>query len=73
MRAFAFHSYVTNVYSQGLDPQTFGERCRSVSLKTIEALKPVKDLMHTITADNGKESCKTLRNTEGITSFFLFL
>ena len=27
-------------------------------LKTIEALKPVKDLMHTITADNGKEFAK---------------
>ena len=58
MRAFAFHSYVTNVYSQGLDPQTFGERCSSLVLKTIEALKPVKDLMHTITADNGKEFAK---------------
>ena len=34
-----------------MDPQTFGERY----LKTIEALQPIKDLIHTITADNGKE------------------
>jgi len=27
-------------------------------LKTIEALQPIKDLIHTITADNGKEFAK---------------
>ena len=26
-----------------------------LALKTIEALQPIKDLIHTITADNGKE------------------
>ena len=73
MRAFAFHSY-----EQTLTPKVWirkhsGKDVVPLVLKTIEALKPVKDLMHTITADNGKECCKTLRNTEGITSFFLFL
>ena len=32
-----------------------GKDATPLALKTIEALQPIKDLIHTITADNGKE------------------
>ena len=32
-----------------------GKDAVPLALKTIEALQPIKDLIHTITADNGKE------------------
>ena len=35
-----------------------GKDAAPLALKTIEALQPVKDLIHTITADNGKEFAK---------------
>ena len=35
-----------------------GKDAAPLALKTIEALQPVKDLIHTITADNGKEFTK---------------
>ena len=41
-----------------MDSQTFGERYAPLALKTIEALQPIKNLIDTITADNGKEFTK---------------
>ena len=35
-----------------------GKDAVSLALKTIEVLQPIKDLIHTITADNGKEFAK---------------
>ena len=35
-----------------------GKDAAPLALKTIEALQPIKDLIHTITADNGKEFTK---------------
>ena len=35
-----------------------GKDALPLALKTIEALQPIKDLIHTITADNGKEFAK---------------
>ena len=35
-----------------------GKDAVPLALKTIEALQPIKDLIHTITADNGKEFAK---------------
>ena len=35
-----------------------GKDATPLALKTIEALQPIKDLIHTITADNGKEFAK---------------
>ena len=35
-----------------------GKDAASLALKTIEAFQPIKDLIHTITADNGKEFAK---------------
>ena len=35
-----------------------GKDAAPLALKTIEALQPIKDLIHTITADNGKEFAK---------------
>ena len=35
-----------------------GKEAVPLALKTIEALQPIKDLIHTITADNGKEFAK---------------
>ena len=35
-----------------------GKDAAPLVLKTIEALQPIKDLIHTITADNGKEFAK---------------
>ena len=35
-----------------------GKDAIPLALKTIEALRPIKDLIHTITADNGKEFAK---------------
>ena len=46
------HCYVTNVYSQGLDPQTFGERCRPVSLKDHWSVVACKGFD---TYDNGRQ------------------
>ena len=38
-----------------MDPKAFGGKdAAPLALKTIEALQPIKDLIHTITADNGK-------------------
>ena len=50
-----------------------GKDATPLALKTIEALQPIKALIHTITADNGKEFAKTSRNSERIGNFFLFL
>ena len=46
-----------------------GKDAVPLALKTIEALQPIKDLIHTITADNGKEFAKH----QEIGKFFLFL
>lgn len=35
-----------------------GKDAAPLALRTIEALRPVKDLIHTITADNGREFAK---------------
>ena len=35
-----------------------GKDAAPLALKTIEVLQPIKDLIHTITADNGKEFAK---------------
>ena len=35
-----------------------GKDALPLALKSIEALQPIKDLIHTITADNGKEFAK---------------
>ena len=50
-----------------------GKDAAPLALKTIEVLQPIKDLIHTITADNGKEFLGTSENSEGIGNFFLFL
>ena len=42
-------------------------------LKTIEVLQSIKDLIHTITADNGKEFAKHQVIAEKLEKFFLFL
>ena len=36
-----------------------GKMPAPLDLKTIKALQPIKDLIHTITADNGKRICRT--------------
>ena len=50
-----------------------GKDAAPLALKTIEALQPIKDLIHTITADNGKEFLETSGNSGKIKNFFLFL
>ena len=41
-------------------------------LKTIEALQPIKDLIHTITAENGKEFAKHQEIAEKLEVSFYF-
>ena len=50
-----------------------GKDAAPLALKTIEVLQPIKDLIHTITADNGKEFLGTSGNSREIGNFFLFL
>lgn len=51
----------------------FWGRRRFVVLKNIETLQPIKDLKHTISADNGKKNCKISGNSREFGNFFLFL
>ncbi len=44
----------------------------SLVLKTIEALQSIKDLIHTITADNGKEFAKHQEIAEKLDISFYF-
>ncbi len=50
-----------------------GKDAAPLALKTIEVLQPIKDLIHTITADNGKEFLGTSGYSGEIGNFFLFL
>ena len=49
-----------------------GKDAAPLALKTIEALQPVKDLIHTITADNGKEFAKHQEIAEKLKISFYF-
>ena len=49
-----------------------GKDAAPLALKTIEALQPVKDLIHTITADNGKEFAKHQEIAEKLEISFYF-
>ena len=50
-----------------------GKEAAPLALKAIEALQPITDYIHTITADNGKRICKTSGNSKEFGNFFLFL
>ena len=49
-----------------------GKDAVPLALKTIEALQPIKDLIHTITADNGKEFAKHQEIAEKLEISFYF-
>ena len=49
-----------------------GKDAVPLALKTIEALQPIKDLIHTITADNGKEFAKHQEIAEKLKISFYF-
>ena len=49
-----------------------GKDAAPLALKTIEALQPIKDLIHTITADNGKEFAKHQEIAEKLEISFYF-
>ena len=49
-----------------------GKDAAPLALKTIEALQPIKDLIHTITADNGKEFAKHQEIAEKLKISFYF-
>jgi IS30 family transposase len=53
--------------------QSYGERCRPTSLEDHRSVAAYKDLIHTITADNGKEFARISGNSERIGNFLLFL
>ena len=55
-----------------MDPQAFGEGCRPVSLEDHRSIAPIKDLIHTITADNGKEFAKHQEIAEKLDISFYF-
>ena len=50
-----------------------GKDAVPLALKTIEALQPIKDLIHTITADNGKEFAKHQEIAEKLEISFYFV
>ena len=57
----------------GYGKTNFRERMPSpLALKTIEVLQPIKDLIHTITADNGKEFAKHQEIAEELEISFYF-
>ena len=49
-----------------------GKDAAPLALKTIEALQPVKDLIHTITVDNGKEFARHQKIAEKLKKSFYF-
>ena len=49
-----------------------GKDAAPLALKTIETLQPIKDLIHTITADNGKEFAKHQEIAEKLKISFYF-
>ena len=49
-----------------------GKDAVPLALKTIEALQPIKDLIHTITADDGKEFAKHQEIAEKLENSFYF-
>ena len=49
-----------------------GKEAAPLALKTIETLQPIKDLIHTITADNGKNSWEHQEIAEKLDFFFYF-
>ena len=49
-----------------------GKDAAPLALKTIEALQPIKDLIHTITEDNGKEFAKHQEIAEKLEISFYF-
>ena len=49
-----------------------GKDAAPLALKTIEALQPIKNLIHTITADNGKEFAKHQEIAEKMEISFYF-
>ena len=49
-----------------------GKDAAPLALKTIEALQPIKDLIHTIKADNGKEFAKHQEIAEKMEISFYF-
>ena len=50
-----------------------GKDAAPLALKTIEALQPIKNLIHTITADNGKEFAKHQEIAKELQISLLFL
>ncbi len=50
-----------------------GKDAAPLALKTIEVLQPVKDLIHTITADNGKEFAKHQEIAEKLKFLSIFV
>ena len=57
VEGFAMVSHET-MYRWIWEDKLSGKDAVPLALKTIEALQPIKDLIHTITADNGKEFAK---------------
>ena len=49
-----------------------GKDAAPLALETIEVLQPIKDLIHTITADNGKEFAKHQEIAEKLKNSFYF-
>ena len=57
---------------QGLDTQVVGKEAIPVAKIAVWALRKVKNLIHTITADNGKGVCKARGNCAKIGNKILF-
>ena len=55
-----------------MDSKLSGKDAVPLALKTIEVLQPIKDLIHTITADNGKEFAKHQEIAEKLEISFYF-
>ena len=62
-----------NKRENSLAGRVSGKDAVPLALKTIEALQPIKDLIHTITADNGKEFTKHQEIAEKLEISPLFL
>ena len=71
VEGFAMVSHET-MYRWIWEDKLSGKDAVPLALKTIEALQPIKDLIHTITADNGKEFAKHQEIAEKLEISFYF-
>ena len=71
VEGFAMVSHET-MYRWIWEDKLSGKDAAPLALKTIEALQPIKDLIHTITADNAKEFAKHQEIAEKLEISFYF-